>query len=71
MNREQLDLAPIIELGDPVFQEGSERDNVTMQGSQAVLLQPLETAFGNDKPDLEIVAAVEKHKQLPVPEKAE
>jgi hypothetical protein len=42
-----------------------------MQGSQAVLLQPLETAFGNDKPDLEIVATIEKYQQLPVPEKAE
>ena len=33
LNGEQLDLVPIVELGDPVFQEKPERDNILLQGS--------------------------------------
>src|SRR5205823_15123392 len=70
LNREQLDLVPIVELRDSIFQERSECDNVPMQGSQAAVLYLIEPAFWNNKSDLEIVAAIEKHEQLSVSKKA-
>src|SRR5437868_6689232 len=70
LDGEQLDLCPVIQLGDSVLQKGSEPDDVTMQGGQAALLDRVELAFWDNKTDLEIIAPVEENEQFPLAKKA-
>src|ERR1700692_614667 len=61
---EQLDVAPVFQLGGAAFKEGGDGFEVVAKSGQAIFLDGYESAFGDDAGALPVITAIESYEEF-------